>query len=92
MSKSIRNNSTVKGYPRGVVPFRREPSGKKTTGVRFEELPEDIQQELDNKPFDDAGNLRLFIRDSFNPNSYLELGSNSGMLDSLREKARRMGL
>lgn len=92
MSISIRNNNTVKGYPRGVKPFRKDASGRKITGVAYEELPESIQQDLDDKPFDDAGNLRLFIRDSFTQNNYIELGSSSGMMASLREKAVRFGL
>lgn len=84
--------SGVKGYPRGVEPWRRNDDGSVTRGVPFEELPENIQRDLDGKPFDAAGNLRLFVRDSFYKGKYIELGSGRTMRDSLAEKAQRFGL
>lgn len=60
---------TSNGYPKGI------PEGPTTMamvngvrkpihGIPWESLPEDIQKDLDERPLDDSGELRIFIKGS----------------------------
>lgn len=71
---------TSNGYPKNL-PEGPEAviniKGKKTLihGIPWEKLDDETRKDLDDKPLDDAGQLRIFIKDSFTAGSYIELGS-----------------
>lgn len=87
------------GYPKGIadgVQVIRKVKGKRTVihGVPYEALTEDIQQELDEHPLDDAGQLRVFIEDRFyGTGHYIELGSEehaNKFMGALKEQGKRL--
>lgn len=87
------------GYPKGLsegVEVIRTIGGKKKKihGIPYEALTEDIQQDLDEHPLDDAGQLRVFINDRFyGVGHYIELGSDAHankFMNSLRAQGDRL--
>lgn len=87
------------GYPKGLsegVEVIRTVGGKrkKIHGVPYEALTQDIQQDLDEHPLDDAGQLRVFINDRFyGVGHYIELGSDAHankFMNSLRAQGNRL--
>lgn len=76
---------------------RLQPDGSYNTvyGVSYEKLKsryqlyKDFMEELDAKPYDDYGYLKIFIDSPFNPEYYIELGSKASaeaFAESLRDK------
>lgn len=71
---------TSNGYPKGL-PDGPEAivsiKGKRTIihGTPWEKLNEEIRKDLDERPLDEAGELRIFIPDTYEVGSYIEMGS-----------------
>lgn len=80
------------GYPKGLLDDDGSPVGPmvrrydgirnkyiKVTGIAYEDLPRSYQRILDKKPYDDAGQLRIFrkpARDPKHPERPLLTGGN----------------
>lgn len=91
------SNGYPKGLPNGEGPaVIRTVNGKRKVihGVPYEDLSDGIQEDLDRNPLDDAGQLRIFIRDSFyGDGSYIEMGSEEHarkFMNDLRSKGRKL--
>lgn len=97
----VPNYDLSNGYPKGL-PNNEGPAvirtvnGKRKVihGVPYEALSEGIQEDLDRNPLDDAGQLRIFIKDSFyGEGSYIEMGSEEHarkFMNDLRSKGRKL--
>lgn len=86
-----------KGLPNGEGPaVIRTVKGKRRIihGVPYEALNEGIQEDLDRNPLDDAGQLRIFVKDSFyGEGSFIEMGSEEHALkfqQGLRERGKEL--
>ena len=91
------SNGYPKGLPNGEGPaVIRTVNGKRKVihGVPYEALSEGIQEDLDKNPLDDAGQLRIFIKDSFyGEGSYIEMGSEEHarkFMNDLKSKGRKL--
>lgn len=91
------SNGYPKGLPNGEGPaVIRTVNGKRKVihGVPYEMLSDGIQEDLDRNPLDDAGQLRIFIKDSFyGEGSYIEMGSEEHarkFMNDLRSKGRKL--
>lgn len=91
------SNGYPKGLPNGEGPaVIRTVNGKRKVihGVPYEALSDGIQEDLDRNPLDDAGQLRIFIKDSFyGEGSYIEMGSEEHarkFMNDLRSKGRKL--
>lgn len=89
------------GYPKGL-PNGEGPAVMRTVngrqklihGVPYEALNETLQEDLDRNPLDDAGQLRIFVKDTFyGEGSYIEMGSEehaSKFMQGLRERGKNL--
>lgn len=91
------------GYPKGlghgpIVTRKNIKTGKiiKVEGMAWEEFPESWRQMLDEKPYDDAGALRIFLKATSGIEAkypFYEIGSaaHAGkFLDEMRSKRRML--
>ena len=87
------------GYPKGlghgpIVTRKNIKTGKiiKVEGMAWEEFPESWRQMLDEKPYDDAGALRIFLKAASGVEAkypFYEIGSAahaSKFMDEMRSK------
>lgn len=90
---------TSHGYPKGLpegvkIRVRIGNHERIIHGVPYEELDEKLQEELDEHPLDDAGQIRVFVPDSFlGAGSYIEFGSTEHarkFMKSLQENGKRL--
>lgn len=90
---------TSHGYPKGLpdgvkIRVRIDGHDRIIHGVPYEEMDEELQKDLDEKPLDDAGQIRVFVPDSFlGSGSYIEFGSTEHakkFMKSLQENGKRL--